>query len=317
MRESWMWLIFAALVVIAGCIEYEEDLRLNADGSGVVYLRYAMNQFLAAQMASQPDAGESGNLPMTEKSIKALLTGKPGLKLSGVKVWDEEEKRIVKFMVEFDSLASLQKSGLGPFEGGFVFVRNADDTYVYERKMDNEDPEDKNPDKEDEAGEAAKKPAEEQEVKKEPEAEAEDKPEVEAEQKPETMPVSEGTMDEMGEAMAKGMMEGMSQAMGSMMKQLPKFTFKLTLPKNIAETNASYHSGNYAEWKMEFSAEAMQSSNPMAGEVFTVKTSSVDPSSPLVYAVIAAAAALVVVVLVIAVMRGRKRDSTTAAQFSQ
>jgi hypothetical protein len=335
MKTLAIMLVSAALVAIAGCIEYEEDLRLNANGSGVVYVRYAIAKFMALSMAGQQGTGQSGNLPVTEDSVRAQFAGKPGLTLSGVKSWDEEEKRVVRFTVAFDKLHSLQKSGFGSFEGGFKFIRNADDTYVYERKMDTESSEGEDSGR---TGEAEQKPEmeaqpetkqepgtgeepetgqgfkTEQELGTEQEPEAKQNPEMEPE--PETKPVPDEAMDKMGDAVAKGMMEGMSQAMGGMMKQLPKFTFKLRLPKNIVETNANYHSGNYAEWKMEFSAEAMQTSNPMAGQVFTVKTSNVDPSSPLVPVVIAAAAGLAVIVLVVIILRGRKSGST-AGQFPQ
>jgi len=321
MRNWAIMLVSVALVAISGCIEYEEDLRLNADGSGVVYIRYAMAKFMALSMAGQAGPGESGNLPVTEDSVRTQFAGKPGLKLSDVKSWDEEEKRVVRFAVAFDKLESLQNSGFGPFEGGFKFVRNADDTYVYERKMDTGSATGKSPAETGEAGEKVKEPATEQKPEPEPDTETEQEPgtepEPEVEPEPETTPVPDDAMNEMGEAMAKGMMEGMSQAMGGMMKELPKFTFKLRLPKNIVETNANYHSGNYAEWKMEFSAEAMQSSNPMGGQIFTVKTSNVDPSSPIVYALVAGAAALVVIVLVIVAFRGKKRGSAVAGQFSQ
>ncbi len=317
MRKPTMWLVFTALLAIAGCIEYEEDLRLNADGSGVAYIRYALSQMLAMPMAAGESSGDSEEMPITEDGVRKMFANKPGLKLSDVSVSDEDGRRVISFTLAFDTVESLQKSGFGPFKGVFKLVRNADDTYAYERKMDTESSEAGDSGS---AGETEKNPDTEQKPGMEAQPETEQEPGTEQEpetgQNPETETVPDEAMNKMGETMAKGMMEGMSQAMDSMAGQLPKFTFKLRLPKNIVETNADYYSGNYAEWKVEFSAEQMQKSDSMGDKVFKVRTNNVDPSSLLLPIIVGIAAAIVVIAFVLAMLRGRKKDSATAGQFS-
>jgi len=257
----------AALVALCGCIEYEEDLTLNADGSGTLKVKYAMQEQMAAMGGSDEGKGE---LPMDKKKVEDLFAKTDGVTVSDVNVSLEDEKRVVTFTLKFDSLDKLVASNFAPFKDGAKFVKNEDGTFNYERKsMSNE-----------EMGG--------------PKVEKTEEPETpEGEEIPEGEEAPEG-MEKMGEEMAKGMMKGM---MGG---NMPKFTYKVNFPATITETNADKHEGSSAEWKVEIDME-----NPDAAQkdMMTAKTAAPGEAGfPIVPVVI-----VVVIILVGLILLATKK----------
>ncbi len=265
MKKLMVIALFAVMVLLYGCIEYEEHLVLNADGSGTLTVKYAMSEQMAA-MAGQQDA-EKGQLPMDKKKIEKLFAGKDDLKLSNVNVSIEDGKRVISFTLVFDSIEKLQKSDFAPFKESLKFARNEDGSFSYERKMSAGS----------DMGGPQMKPVEQTEPGQ-----------------GEKSKMPEGT-EEMGEEMMKGMMKGM---MGGM---APKFTYKLTLPAKIAETNADSHEGRNAEWKIEIN---MEKPDEMKDKVFTARTLVGGESGFPLLPVIIVAVVLVAGLLLLLLKRG-------------
>lgn len=251
--------LLGAAVMLYGCIEYEEDLVLNADRSGTVKVKYAMSEQLAAMMAMGAGDQDKGELPVDKEKVEKLFSGKEGLKVSNISVELKEKKKVVSFTVAFDDVDNLAKSNFALFKEGLTFTRNEDGTFTYERKMS------------DTGG---------------PKAQPEKKEGAEGE-------VPEG-MEEMGEEMGKAMMKGMMEQFG-----LPKFTYKLTLPGTITETNADSHEGRAAQWKVEADVD-----NPdaMEGKVMTAKSLAAQekkiPILPIAIAVVIVLVGVVVLLIV-------------------
>ncbi len=143
-------LLFACLtpvvLLFAGCLEYEEDLYLEKDGSGRVELRLGLvdlNETLR-QMSGGDTAAPAGMSPGTarasEEDFRLMAEGIDGVEYISGRSYMEEGKRHVEAVLEFDSLeslAGLSDSGMGeqPDFFGRITWREQDGEYVFERRI--------------------------------------------------------------------------------------------------------------------------------------------------------------------------------------
>jgi hypothetical protein len=99
--------LIVAVVLVAGCINYDQNLILNEDGSGTIEVHYT----------SDDPTGEMGapRLSFTEKEIEAEYLS-PGIKVRNVKVSvpaeGEEGSHEAMYYVDFEDIANLNGRGV-------------------------------------------------------------------------------------------------------------------------------------------------------------------------------------------------------------
>ncbi|NOZ23550.1 MAG: hypothetical protein GXP25_20935 [Planctomycetes bacterium] len=114
MKAKVLPLLLVSLV--AGCITYEEEMRLNGDGSGSVDIHYFLSKDMAKfldgvaqQIAADPRLKGQGDVgPLfSEAGVRKVLEGKKGLTLKRVKEEDKGAERHIYLTLRFDSLPAL------------------------------------------------------------------------------------------------------------------------------------------------------------------------------------------------------------------
>ena len=107
-----------ALVVITGCINYDQELTLNPDGSGFIMVRYDS----AAQKPGGTKADMAADVPMlafTEEAIKEEYKGsKAVVRDITISVLESaEETPQAKYFLDFDDVTELNGYGVFAIEG--------------------------------------------------------------------------------------------------------------------------------------------------------------------------------------------------------
>ena len=104
-------LVFA--VLIAGCINYEEDIELNADGSGKMLMHYSIPQQLHAMMElgqdTQQDKKDEMPFKFKEAEIRTDLSA-PGVTVDKVESKAEGDQQHYYVHVSFKKLTDLNQT---------------------------------------------------------------------------------------------------------------------------------------------------------------------------------------------------------------
>jgi len=104
-------IVFAVLV--AGCINYEEDIELNADGSGKMLMHYSIPQQLHAMMElgqdTQQDKQEEMPFKFKEAEIRADLQA-PGVTVEKVESKAEGDQQHFYVYISFKKLTDLNQT---------------------------------------------------------------------------------------------------------------------------------------------------------------------------------------------------------------
>lgn len=126
MARWWKAALFSALVlfVVSGCFDYEEEITLNANGSGTVRVHYFTEESYAPMFE-----GEDSPFTLDQETLAQRLEGTTA-KLQSSKVYTEDGLRHAVFALEFTDLEKL--AGNWPFEDRtFSLERRSDGLYVY------------------------------------------------------------------------------------------------------------------------------------------------------------------------------------------
>jgi len=236
MKKILVCLLGSALLIFAGCMDYDETLNLKKDGSGTVNVRYAIDKAYLDQikMISELMSQDTGK-DSAEVSIEDLMFSKSdiendpalidaGIKLESYDVSEDEISRIWQMGFSFtdinkidalaDALSSGEEEFAPPIEPGEIFFDRGDGTWEYSQPF------------------------------MEPDEEYED----EGAEYPEMLD------EEMGDESydADTDMEGMGSDMTrEMEKRVENRRVKITInfPGEIVETNATSTAGNTAVWE--------------------------------------------------------------------
>jgi hypothetical protein len=108
---------FACLVLLlaAGCINYDQKMELNANGSGTMVMHYSMAQQLVSMMQMGGSAGAEGGgeqempFKLKEEEVKADLNA-PGVKVEKFETKTEGDQQHFYVHLSFDNVASLNKT---------------------------------------------------------------------------------------------------------------------------------------------------------------------------------------------------------------
>lgn len=106
-KMTFIGLITFAVILAAGCINYDQELVLNDDGSGTVKIRYTSDDAAGAQLTPV--------LPFSEEDIIAEYSGSK-ITVSGIEVFvpgeEEEGPCEAKYSLEFGNIADLNGHGI-------------------------------------------------------------------------------------------------------------------------------------------------------------------------------------------------------------
>jgi hypothetical protein len=106
------------LIVVAGCINYDQDLTLNADGSGTIMVRYDS----AAQSGEESEEGSismggAPELSFTEEEIMAEYEGAPFTVRDIVIGKTDTDAPEATYYIDFDNVTDLNGRGIFALEG--------------------------------------------------------------------------------------------------------------------------------------------------------------------------------------------------------
>lgn len=268
------------LLCLAGCIDYEETLTLNADGSGSVKMHFAIDKaFVNDMKATSPTEVDSAdNEPLcTEEEMRATLESmNSGLELIGYK--ETETEKMVAYDVElkfadYDDFKDLESAcpneAYGSGDGWqFAYDEQPDGTWLFSRQFQGQG-----------SMEDGAMPGDEMTEEEyaammdEMQNQSEDAGEAEAEEPDDTNPESEdeeaqGPSDEANEQAAKEFEETMQKLAAGMQRmeedaKSHKIKLVVKLPGEVVQSNATKVEGRTVTW--EYTLDKMQE----APETFT------------------------------------------------
>jgi len=275
--------LLAVLVVLGGCIDYQETISFNPDGSGTLKIRYALDkQYMdqMEQMSASMSTGdeEEGEEPesaddemWTREQIEEALAGNDaGVELIDYSVGEEDGWKVWQMEFSFKNLADFQdatrnlldesESEAGESDLDRSYTEQDDGTWLYMYDMggggDSEDLDLSGMDMSEEdsmempnAEEMAEAMKQMQEAMKEYSQEGDDVMGGDAN------PEEGEKQEQMDEAM-----ENLGEGLESMFAGMGKASVKITatFPGKIIESNATSVEGNTATW--EYKGQALMTS---------------------------------------------------------
>ncbi len=113
-------LVVASLVLLSGCLDYDEVLTLAADGSGSVHVDFTVDLAFSEALRklqvppgekAPEDADDPYKMMVTKEEILKNVQGVPGVEVRPIKVEEPApNKTHVVLDVDFKSLAALRKT---------------------------------------------------------------------------------------------------------------------------------------------------------------------------------------------------------------
>ena len=128
-------ILLTCVVFSSGCFEYEESTIINNDGSGLMNIKYSIQEKLADGNPTQ-----EGGIPpgmFNEDSLKLDFESANGVKVNSIKSYVENELKFMEIIVEFDSFESFSQSDMsgGGFIGQMSLTDNGDGELLFEREV--------------------------------------------------------------------------------------------------------------------------------------------------------------------------------------
>jgi len=107
-------LIPLAALALTSCIQVEQELTINADGSGTVNAHFAINQTTIEMIEAAQKQGDGAkpknDFPMTVEDVKKKFEGKKDVTVKDVRLEDKDGKRHVYYVVEAKTLTALMEA---------------------------------------------------------------------------------------------------------------------------------------------------------------------------------------------------------------
>ncbi|MGB9735048.1 MAG: hypothetical protein ACP5JP_01930 [bacterium] len=110
MRKHIKYIVLAGLFLLSGCINVKENIVLKLNGSGSMHLAYYIPEALMRDQNSLRNAMVQTGItfPLTTKEFNDQFAGLHGVKVKGVKTFNEKGYYIVEGKVEFDNINNVQ-----------------------------------------------------------------------------------------------------------------------------------------------------------------------------------------------------------------
>jgi hypothetical protein len=107
MKRRWPLLLGAlvAVTLIAGCINYEEEITLKRDGSGEVNMHFWLSSAFAKMAKSSSGGGEGP--PLSEEDARKRCEGKEGITFKSFRSEEKDDEYHAYITLGFDSLDAL------------------------------------------------------------------------------------------------------------------------------------------------------------------------------------------------------------------
>lgn len=254
MRKLLVICLSASALFLAGCFDYDEDLIINADGSGTVSMRYSMEKEFFEQMQSLADmmSGQAGTedsavserdfVPDKSKIVEALVSGGSGAKLVSYEASLTGEEKVWNLKFSFtdinriDAITAAMSPGISGWtpsaESWTSFRKQDDGTFLFTRSFINEDTEEgylqDSLQETDEAGEE----------------------EFDG-YTPEDFEDTMGEEPDIAADTSGEVMEGTAEDFNRMLGKLADHKIKVTVrfPGRVIETNATSTEGSSATWE--------------------------------------------------------------------
>jgi hypothetical protein len=144
------WWVFAMGLLLTGCFQFDQEMTLNADGSGNMKVHYACSEQtlgqieMLAQMGKQQGGADGGTVTVTsngpsfkkeeiEKEFESVKAS--GITLRQAAVESKDGWRHVDLLLDFKDLASLRKLELFK-DSKMTLTRDAAGNYVISDQLD-------------------------------------------------------------------------------------------------------------------------------------------------------------------------------------
>jgi len=112
LSKSKLFLVLVLSLLIAGCINYEEKVELNQDGSGTMVMHYSIAQQLYGMMQMGQDSGEKKDempFKFKESEIRADLSA-PGVTVDKIESKAEGDQQHFYVNVSFKKITDLNQT---------------------------------------------------------------------------------------------------------------------------------------------------------------------------------------------------------------
>jgi len=140
MKKLFSLILLSFVLLLLGCLDYNETLNLASNGSGVLTFKVGLNESLF-------NLGDSNTMDgFDESSIRKDFEGIQGVKVIDSKSYSEDGSRWTEVTLEFESLNDLSKVkdnvDQGDFIGQMSMQRDSDGNHHFTRTiaLDNSEP---------------------------------------------------------------------------------------------------------------------------------------------------------------------------------
>lgn len=120
-KTLWPLIAAAAVILLAGCINYDQELTLNADGSGQMKIHYsnAGQQPPGKEKTGEGEInlGQAPKLPFTEEEIKKGYEGAKGVTVKDIIVETKDNVPHATYTITFKDIHELNGKGIFALEG--------------------------------------------------------------------------------------------------------------------------------------------------------------------------------------------------------
>ncbi|HEQ71233.1 MAG TPA: hypothetical protein ENN69_01990 [Spirochaetia bacterium] len=100
-------------VAAISCLGMENQYTINSDGSGRLVFQYRISQmFNNMGGEGEEESAQEAPLPLAKEELESSLKKVKGIKVISVDRWEDESDIYLKGEIEFDSVATLNKSDL-------------------------------------------------------------------------------------------------------------------------------------------------------------------------------------------------------------
>ena len=255
MKRVILLCVIGVLFAVAGCIDYQETITLNTDGSGSIVIRYALDKATLEQaeefgdsVSSESD-DDSDELPSEAEIREQIKTVNSSVKLVSYEETETEEWRVWNMEFTFDKLSDFDQLGgalAGEQEADSSnepqrsYAKQPDDTWVFSHSLGGSG--DTGGFQFEEGAQETDTPSDSEyaeAMRQMQEAMSEYSEESEGEGEAEEMAEADSAMEEF----AKGMEMMFSSAAEA------KLTLTVHFPGKIVESNATRVDGNTAVWE--------------------------------------------------------------------
>ena len=122
------------LFVLSSCIDYQEKMKLNYDGSGTITFAVGVNQSLFGGIADSSNFKD-----FDESKIKEQYSGKKGIKFLGSRTYTQDGNKWVEINLSFESLQALNEANKDSMQqsmmGTINLSEDASGNMVFTRKL--------------------------------------------------------------------------------------------------------------------------------------------------------------------------------------